>query len=285
MNIQLFTMKIIFVFTLFLYINIVSAQDKLVLFFDFNQDLLNEKAQEDFSKWLLIAKNKEIVRIEGFCDSIDSREFNRELSLRRATHVLTLLKNSNVSISEKLELLGLGEDFQQLKNQSENRKVVVHYQAKNNLFPENDFSVVPSPSENKIIQNNINKEISLLEKFNQAKVGDLIKLENLNFYFNSEKIMKESEPILSNLLRVMRMNPQLRIDIYGHICCNMDQNDVKLSYRRSKAIFDFLIRNGIETVRLGYRGFGSSRPIYRLPEKNEKERAANRRVEILILQK
>ena len=32
-----------------------------------------------------------------------------------------------------------------------------------------------------------------------------------------------------------------------------------------------------------YIGFGSTVPLFSLPEKNEQERAANRRVEILIL--
>ena len=38
----------------------------------------------------------------------------------------------------------------------------------------------------------------------------------------------------------------------------------------------------IPKSRLSYQGFGSTQPIFPLPEKNEAERAANRRVEILI---
>lgn len=272
---------------LFFYISTLSAQDKLVLFFDFNQDIINEKSQEDFCKWLARSKNKEIFKIQGYCDSIDSNLYNKELSFRRANNVLALLEFNKVHLSEKLELYGLGEDFQQLKNASDNRKVLVYYQDKT-------FNKKKIDKEHVVFQKTQGKEVSdaerknnstLIEKVNSAKVGDLIKLENLNFYFNSEKIIKESEPILVDLLKVLKMYPRLKINVYGHICCNENPNDLKLSYRRSKFVFDYLIRNGIATSRLGHRGFGSSRPIHALPEKNEAERIANRRVEILILKK
>ncbi len=280
-------MKIRLFLILFFNIITLSAQDKLVLFFDFNQDIINEKSQHDFCKWLEHSKGKEILKIQGFCDSIDSNSYNKELSFRRANNVLALLEFNKVPLSKKLELYGLGEDFEQLKNQSDNRKVLVYYQDKIsiNKKTDNENLVFEKDQVKEVPVNETKNNISLIEKVNNAKIGDLIKLENLNFYFNSERIITESEPILSDLLQVLKMNPQLKIYIYGHICCNENPNDVKLSYRRSKFVFDYLIRNGIATSRLGHRGFGSSRPIHALPEKNEAERIANRRVEILVVKK
>jgi flagellar motor protein MotB len=62
----------------------------------------------------------------------------------------------------------------------------------------------------------------------------------------------------------------------------VDRTD--LSTQRAKAIYNFLITNDVYRARLSYKGFGSTQPIYPLPEKNEAERAANRRVEILIVE-
>jgi hypothetical protein len=45
--------------------------------------------------------------------------------------------------------------------------------------------------------------------------------------------MTESEPILTNLLNALKNESTIKINIHGHICCNVDPNDVKLSYRRS----------------------------------------------------
>lgn len=269
----------------------LSAQDKLVLLFDFNQDFINQKSKIEFNKWLENSKDKEILEIIGYCDSIDSNSYNDELSVRRANNVLDLLELNDVQISEKCQLLGLGEDFEQSENRSENRKVVLYYQLKalqNSSNPkksDKEILAAKITEDKKVSLNSVENQSTLIEKINNAKVGDLIQLENLNFYLNSEKIMTESQSILSDLLQVLRTNPRLKINIYGHICCNNNPNDVRLSFRRSKFVFDYLIRNGISTSRLGHRGFGSNRPIYKLPEKNEAERIANRRVEILVVKK
>ena len=46
----------------------------------------------------------------------------------------------------------------------------------------------------------------------------------------------------------------------------------------------FLFNNNIDKSRLSYKGFGVTEPIHLIPEKDETERAANRRVEILIVE-
>ena len=93
----------------------------------------------------------------------------------------------------------------------------------------------------------------------------------------------ESRAKMFELLLVMQNNPDLKIEIQGHLCCQpVDRLD--LSTKRAKAVYNFLIANEIYKGRLSYKGFGSSQPIYPLPEKNEAERAANRRVEILIVE-
>jgi outer membrane protein OmpA-like peptidoglycan-associated protein len=92
-------------------------------------------------------------------------------------------------------------------------------------------------------------------------------------------------PLLEELLYILEDNPKMRIEIDGHICCNLNTMDTKLSFRRAIVIFKYLIDNGIPVGRLAYKGFGSNVPIYRLPERNEEERAANRRVEILVVEK
>ena len=79
-------------------------------------------------------------------------------------------------------------------------------------------------------------------------------------------------------------NPKLKLEIQGHICCNSSAKE-SLSTQRAKAVKEFLKSQGIESSRVTYQGFGSSKPIYTIPEKNELQRAANRRVEVLILEK
>jgi outer membrane protein OmpA-like peptidoglycan-associated protein len=92
-------------------------------------------------------------------------------------------------------------------------------------------------------------------------------------------------PVLNELLAIMKENPTLEIEIQGHICCEFepDGQQEKLSVQRSKIVYLYLVKNGIESKRLSYHGFGHQFPI--TLERNEEERIQNRRVEIKITNK
>ncbi|MFN5710538.1 MAG: OmpA family protein [Bacteroidota bacterium] len=57
---------------------------------------------------------------------------------------------------------------------------------------------------------------------------------------------------------------------------------MKISESRAKAVYDYLIENGIESGRLKYIGLSFKYPRV-FPENSEEDRAKNRRVEIEIL--
>ena len=95
-------------------------------------------------------------------------------------------------------------------------------------------------------------------------------------------VTNASRPKMFELLSVLRLNPKLKIEIQGNLCCQ-PVDRLNLSTERAKAIYNFLVYYKVDKNRLSYKGFGSSNPIFALPEKSEEERAANRRVEILIL--
>lgn len=279
--------KIYFVF-IFVFSLAGFSQNKLDIFFDFNKDFPNEQSQIKINQWILDNKTAEVIKVLGYCDSVDDSKYNKDLAMRRVNSMVEILNKNNIKIAEKVELKSFGKDFKSSKNQSENRKVEVFY----NLLIDNKptekkgASVEENSFETKNIYTFVEEEKSNLAlKFDKAKKGDLIRINNIVFYFNSEKVMEQSLPLLDELLEIMFDNPKLRIEIHGHICCNPNPMDTKLSYRRALIIFKYLTDNGISIGRLAYKGIGSNDPIYRLPERNEKERAANRRVEILIVDK
>jgi outer membrane protein OmpA-like peptidoglycan-associated protein len=283
------------------------SQNKLDVFFDFNKDVPNEASQIKINQWVLDNKTAEIFKVLGYCDSVDDSKYNKDLAMRRVNSIVEFFKKSNIKIADKVALKSFGEDFKYSKNQSENRKVEVFYnliQDKNKIaknsqtIPDGPFgkgrvkevtveqtkeeNIVDLADRELLVQQ---ERLTLESKFYNAKKGDLIKINNINFYFNSEKVMDESFPLLDELLDIMISNPKLIIEIHGHICCNPNPNDTKLSYRRALVILKYLTKYGVEVNRLAFRGYGSNDPIYKLPEKNERERAANRRVEILIVNK
>lgn len=282
------------------------SQNKLDVFFDFNKDVPDEASQIKINQWILDNKTAEIIKVLGYCDSVDDSKYNNNLAMRRVTTMVKIFANNTIKIADKVVLKSFGKDFKSSKNQSENRKVEVFYnliEAKNakvkkaEAIPIGPFEkrhvkeVIAEDSGNMVLstvamETMVEEErLTLESKFYKAKKGDLVRINNINFDFNSEKVMEQSLPLLDELLDIMMNNPKLTIEIHGHICCNPNPNDTKLSYRRALVILKYLAKYGVEVNRLAFKGYGSNDPIYRLPEKNEKERAANRRVEILIVNK
>jgi outer membrane protein OmpA-like peptidoglycan-associated protein len=115
------------------------------------------------------------------------------------------------------------------------------------------------------------------------KTGELTKLEQVYFRAGLPEIMEESYEQLNRLRDLLLLNPNIKIEIHGHV--NLDENSAKkaqkLSKQRAIMVKNYLVSNGVAPNRLYPIGFGSSKPVYAKP-KDESEKEANRRVEILI---
>ena len=244
------------VFLVLLFVATLSfSQEKIEVFFDFNKDIPNVTSTEFFNIWMNENRDVEVVKISGYCDSIDNSAYNKDLASRRIKSGLENLKMSKIEINPKVVIDNNGKDFKQSKNQAENRKVVIYF--------------------------NRNKLSNSISKSNK---GDLIKLRALNFYNNSDVIVPKSQPVLKELLDIMKSNLKLKIEIQGHICCKLPNQEDTISEARAKAVYDYLIKNKIDKGRMTYKGYGVSKPIYKIPEKNDFEADENRRVEILIIE-
>lgn len=244
------------------------SQERLEVFFDFNQHNLNQSTLSKLNSWIVDNENIEVSKIYGFCDWVGSNQYNDSLSIKRVNEVFIFLKNNKIPIKQDYQLKGFGENFEQSKNQSENRKVIIIYELKPTVIPELD----------------IKKEPTFSETIKKAKPGDKIKLKNINFFNNSARIVPKSLPVLYELLCVMEENPNLKIEIQGHICCQLVHDISSISTARARAIYNYLVQNKINRKRLKYKGYGVTNPIYKIPENNDFEENENRRVEILILE-
>jgi outer membrane protein OmpA-like peptidoglycan-associated protein len=116
------------------------------------------------------------------------------------------------------------------------------------------------------------------------KRGTTAKLDEIYFSPGLATILEDSYPRLERLRDFMVLNPQISIEIQGHV--NEDKTfsglfSVRLSKKRALRILDFLVESGIDPKRLTAIGFGNSKPVYPDP-KDALQKEANRRVEILI---
>lgn len=102
------------------------SQKQFEVFFDFNKDNPNEVSMRYLNTWINENKNVEITKILGFCDSIDSKEYNKKLAERRINSTLKILQNNSIQLNLKIETIAFGKDFKQSKIQAENRKVTIY---------------------------------------------------------------------------------------------------------------------------------------------------------------
>ncbi|HEX8332278.1 MAG TPA: OmpA family protein, partial [Segetibacter sp.] len=129
-------------------------------------------------------------------------------------------------------------------------------------------------------------------KDKSTKEGEHIVLRHINFYGGRHAFLPQAYPALDDLLETMQKVPTLQIEIQGHICCqegegdqtDFDSGEPVLSVTRAKAVYDFLIENGIDKKRMTYKGLAHKFPIIKV-ETNEEEATINRRVEIKIVRK
>lgn len=289
-----------FILVLILFIsNNLIAQQQFALYFNSNKFDISKIENAKLKLWISQNNDVKIVAINGYTDEDGTNQFNDSLAKKRVDFVFNLVKNQ-VEIRDDFKTRSFGENFKQSINKAENRKVTIYYILKNDLARENEIlgiKPVEIKPKVKVIKNfvskmqfenpdgtveNFNLDVDFMKSIDASKVGDKLKLNNLNFVINTFIVTNVSRPKMYELFLVMKQNPKLKIEIQGNLCCQPIDR-VNLSTERAKAIYTFLVFKGIEKSRMTYKGFGSTNPIFALPEKSEEERAANRRVEILIL--
>jgi outer membrane protein OmpA-like peptidoglycan-associated protein len=292
--------SVFFFFSSLLFVTTFYSQEQFSVYFDSNKFDLTTKEKQSLNNWVSANKNNKIVAIHGFTDEVGTSGFNDTLAQKRVDFIFQNVKNQ-IKIREDFKTRSFGESFNQSVNKAENRKVTIFYILEKDLPREDEILGIkkvikeeqPKPEivyPEKLVFENPNgtkSEFKLdrvfMKTMGEAKPGEKLKIENLNFIINTFAVVNESRGKMYELLLVLQRNPQMKIEIHGHLCC-MPVDRTDLSTQRAKAIYNFLIQNEIDKSRLSYKGFGSTQPIYPLPEKDEKERAANRRVEILIVE-
>ena len=113
--------------------------------------------------------------------------------------------------------------------------------------------------------------------------GKIVLLKNIFFDSDKSELLPRSYVELNKLLRLLRDNPTMIIEISGHTDdMGKAEYNLDLSKRRAKAVREYLSANGIDENQTMYTGFGNTRPL--ASNSNEVGRRMNRRVEFLIIQ-
>ncbi|MDH5672286.1 MAG: OmpA family protein [Myxococcales bacterium] len=111
--------------------------------------------------------------------------------------------------------------------------------------------------------------------------GRITILETIRFEPNSDRIERDSVPILEQIALTLRKHKNIKkVEIGGHTDSTGSRElNKRLSEKRARAVRRRLVRLGIEPRRLSAQGFGPDKPI--ADNNTEEGRAKNRRVEFL----
>lgn len=118
-----------------------------------------------------------------------------------------------------------------------------------------------------------------------ADGGIVVTLKNeILFDTNSAVLSSEAGNTLLDLNRVLKKYPSNVIVVEGYTDSTgaVDYNK-KLSEQRAKAVYDFIVNNGLKTSSISYVGYGIANPV--ADNSTAAGRAKNRRVQLNITAK
>jgi outer membrane protein OmpA-like peptidoglycan-associated protein len=268
-----------------------QATDTLLIHFDFSQSLITPQATALLDSFLQVNSPAALkqVTLHGHCDFIGSHAYNDSLSQQRVRAAKAYLAGKGIAPALFGDEAGFGKRKPlTLATTNEARAVNRRVEI---VFVKQDIPQAEPPKKEPVVTTS-NPTLSDIIKDTATKTGSKLVLPNLYFEPGQHFLLEQSYPILRELLKAMQDNEGLQIEIQGHICClsggidgydwSLGTND--LSVQRAKAIYNFLIKEGIPASRMSYKGFGSAQKLFP-EERSQIEMTKNRRVEIKIVSK
>lgn len=140
-----------------------------------------------------------------------------------------------------------------------------------------------------IIGHKMDKQKEELAKIEAAKVestneGQALKVtfdSGILFATNSSNLNATSRVSLNQFAESLINNPDTDIQIQGYTdSTGNNEINIPLSENRAKAVYTYLVSDGVNPNRMSYYGLGSSNPV--ASNATPQGRAENRRVEIYI---
>ena len=126
------------------------------------------------------------------------------------------------------------------------------------------------------------KELAAIAEVKKTEDGITVTLKNdILFDVDSAVLSDEAKQTLLNLNRVLKKYPENIIQVQGYTdSTGSAAYNKTLSEKRAKAVYNFILENGLKTSSLTYAGFGANNPI--AGNNTPEGRAKNRRVELDI---
>lgn len=230
----------------------------------------------------------------GYEDIYKFTEIRKLFPVQELSGVITSQENGTILSDVKVTLFD--EKFQELKSviTDENgyykfevkRRKVYYVRAEKIDFETKEKNISIDSS---IEKNNL--DIALEKRIKTIGIGtDLAKtVDIITIYFDSDKwnIRPDTAFQLQKIVEVLKQYPKMKIDIRSYTDSRQTaQYNSVLSNRRAKSTKDWLVKNGIEAIRLTSKGYGETQLVNNCTDEvscSEAEHQLNRRSTFVIV--
>jgi outer membrane protein OmpA-like peptidoglycan-associated protein/tetratricopeptide (TPR) repeat protein len=236
--------------------------DVASVFYEHGKSRIDEGKSPGLKQLLEVLKEHThvVIEIGAHTDASGPSKYNAELSEKRAQAVKKYLEKKGISPS-RLKAKGYGES--KLLNKCKD-------------------GVRCSSSEH---AQNRRTEFKVTGQ-KGFKVGDVIKVDNINYELNKSKLDMGKSRGLSEVIQLLKSN-KLSVEIRSHTDSKgSSKYNLELSQKRAKAVYDYLIKSGINKYTLKYKGYGESLPINKCKDGvrcSDSDHAKNRRTDFKVI--
>jgi outer membrane protein OmpA-like peptidoglycan-associated protein len=125
--------------------------------------------------------------------------------------------------------------------------------------------------------------LSSVAETSQSARGVVVSLSGILFDVNRATLKPASQLTVAKLAGILMVFPAMNLSIEGYTdSTGSAELNMRLSTDRARAVYEFLMAQGISNARMKYQGFGPENPV--APNDSEANRARNRRVEVVLTQ-
>ncbi|MCA9726748.1 MAG: OmpA family protein, partial [Candidatus Eisenbacteria bacterium] len=118
-------------------------------------------------------------------------------------------------------------------------------------------------------------------RIRQDARGTIVSLADILFDFDKATLKRDVEFALVRVATILNQFPEMQIAVEGHTDnIGSEAYNLDLSKRRARAVFDFLVSQGVDAARMTSDGFGMTRPV--ADNATDEGRQRNRRVDLVI---
>ncbi|WMX14678.1 OmpA family protein [Aureispira sp. CCB-E] len=232
------------------------------VFYELSKSKIDERKSPGLKQLLEILKEHEhvVIEIGAHTDASGSSKYNQELSEKRAKEVKKYLEKKGIA-SSRLVAKGYGES--KLLNKCKD-------------------GVKCSDSEH---AQNRRTEFKVIGQKGFA-VGDIIKVDNINYELNKDKLDMKDSRGLTEIIELLKNN-KISVEIRSHTDSRgSSKYNQELSEKRAKAVYNYLVKNGISKYRLKYKGYGESKLLNKCKDGvrcSDSDHAKNRRTDFKVI--